>query len=269
MNIEQFNELAPRIVSEDVTRPSLMSAFRHRGHLIATDSRFALVVASSSDALTPSIEGQIRAGDNLLDEILPNLGRACASGSYQPVRLGLAYPAACAAIGDLHWDMDFLTSPLDCFDDEEACEPDPPSSAREAITSYSCCIFGLARALFSAYYIYLLCRISHDYTNLHVWVDPCDPHKTLFAEGENVRIALQPRLVELKSQAPWDFPFSGPSFADCETGRLVRSRQPGTFCIHTLRFPPRPSPLAPFHVSASHTVIEHATCAIKPESGVN
>ena len=240
MTIDQFNELAPRIVSEDDTRLSLKTPFRHRGHLIATDGRFALVVASSSDVLTPSIEGQIRAGDNLLDEILPNLGRACASGSYQPVRLGLAYPAACAPIGDLHWDMDFLTSPLDCFDDDDDfVESEPPNTVREAITSYSCCIFGPARALFSAYYIYLLCRISHDYTKLHVWVDPCDPHKTLFAEGENVRIALQPRLVDLKSQAAWDFPFSGTSFADCETGKLVRSRQPGSFDIHKLRYPCR------------------------------
>ena len=267
MTTEQFNHFAPRIISEDETRLSLTTAFRHRGHLIACDGRFALVVQLDNQRITPSIEGQIRVGDSLLDDILPKLETAVQSGTYQPVPLGPTYSASCAAMGDLYWDMPELTAPNEREEDEP--EPDPPDTERDVFTSYACVVFGPARAIFAAYYIYLLCRIMRECGQGVVYADPCNPHTTLYAKFDNVRIAIQPRLVELKSQSPWDFPYSGTSFADCATGQLVRARQFGTFCIHALRFPPRPSPLMQSHVSAFHPVIEHATCAIKPESGVN
>lgn len=242
MNTDQFNELAPRISSEsDKTRPALHSPFRLDGHLIATDGRIALAVETSDTTPELTCDSQETIGASLLGKILPNLDRQIDDGKYMPFDLNLAYSAASAAMGDILYDAEWLMREDDEDDDE--IEHDEPNTLRDICQMYAVVILSPARQLVAAYYVSLLCHLmnGYDYGPAKVYTNPDDPHATIYAKGDNWRFAVQPRIVKLRSQSPYDFPYSGCAIGDDLTGTLVHPRSFGVFNLDDLRYTSKPN----------------------------
>ena len=82
MTEQQFKEFAERIVSEDVTRPAMRSAFRYKGHSIVTDARIALVVDTAFESLPEAADGQESLAVSLVEQMLPDIRRKICDGKY-------------------------------------------------------------------------------------------------------------------------------------------------------------------------------------------
>ena len=238
---KQFNELVPLLASSDVTRPYLQQAFWYDNHALVTDGRIALAVEHEQDDL-PVIDGQYAAGSSLLRDTMPKIEKLIAAGVYLPFDCGeKTYSAASAALGDLIWDMDFLTSPVD--DDY----PDEVNTPRDVNQAFSAVVLDCPpRPIVSAYYAAIMARLVLNYGPAVAYSGAADPHGTLYVKGDNWRLFLMPRLVERTKNAAtlddmeyrYDLDiYDGLAVSDAATGQLIHRRGAPAITCDDIRFP--------------------------------
>ena len=231
---KDFFELVPLFKSDDETRQCLTEPFWYDNHIIVTDGRIALMVYNENDGL-PVVDGQYQCGSSLLREYMPKLDKLVASGVYLPFDCGMkTYSAASAALGDLIWDMDFLTSPID---DEY---PDERNSEKDVHQNFAAVVLDCPpRPIVSAYYAALISRLVMLYPPAVAYSGASDPHGTIYIKGDNWLCLLMPRRVCAISTHPLEdngFP-PGFSVGDASTGTLIHRRGSVAVTFDDIRFP--------------------------------
>ena len=77
MTVGEFMAISPFFTSEDVTRPSFNTPFRHGDHLFATDGRIAIAYDGTDigEIQETSNETQKQIGDRIINDHFPKRKR--------------------------------------------------------------------------------------------------------------------------------------------------------------------------------------------------
>ena len=235
MTEQQFKEFAERIVSEDVTRPAMRSAFRYKGHSIVTDARIALVVDTAFESLPEAADGQESLAVSLVEQMLPDIRRKICDGKYgaMPLDADLLARAAAATAEDLASDMDKLRHHEADPDDPD--DVDSEDSERYVLSRETRVIMpDERRHVIAGYYAGVvadMCKFCGPYI---AYADLKSECNTLRFDGEGWAVVLQPIRICKSDESLW---FSDESIADARTGKVVHRRGDGDFSMRALRFP--------------------------------
>ena len=240
MTEQQFKEFAERIVSEDVTRPALRSAFRYKGHSIVTDGRIGLVVDTAFESLPEAADVQESIAYSLVDKIIPDIEQKVSAGKYFHFVCDsdLLSRAAQAVAKDLEPDMAKLRHHV--ADPNDPDDADGEDSERYVLQTHTNIIMpDNRRTVVSGYYAGLVADISLRCGRLaSACADRKSERSTLYFRGSGWSIVLQP-LYLCDGNMYW---IEHNAIADALTGKLVWSHSANGKCnIRKLRFPhPRP-----------------------------
>ena len=241
MTVQQFKEFAERIVSKDVTRPALRSAFRWYKFSIVADGRIALVVDKAFDSLPVASGDQVSIAASLIAKIMPDIDKKMLAGKYGHFvcDIDLLERAAQAVEKDLEPDMAKLRHhEADPYDPDDV---DSEDSERYVYQTCSQIIMpDKRRTVVAGYYARLVADIClRCGRSVSAVADQKLARSTLLFLGSGWRVFLQPLYLRDEGNPFW---FSNNAIADARTGELVWSHSNGGQCrMRSLRFPhPRP-----------------------------
>lgn len=227
MKCKEFMAIAPMFASEDVTRPSLHTPFRHGNNLFVTDGRIALVCDANCLAAAEISEDinerQRDIGDRLLKSI-ETLKSKIDSGEYRGYGLCSIAEAVVAAFANVEPEMMWLRTNEPDEDDPDA--DGAPNSVRYVHEAFTAVIMANpARSLVAGYYASLISSLVKYHGPVAAYADLHDPHAPLYFSGDNWHCILMPRLVNARgNNFLWDY-YGGGAIADAATGNLVWGRE--------------------------------------------
>lgn len=234
MTEEQFKEFAERIVSEDVTRPSLHNAFRWNEYSVVTDGRIALVVNRAFESLPEASVEQKTIAASLVERMIPDIEHKLSVGKYDKFDLDveLLVRAAAAVVEDLAPDMAKLRHHEADPDDPD--DVDCEDSDRYVYQTYTNVIMpDRKRTVVSGYNARLVADICHRCGPVTACADQKQAKNTLCFRGDDWTVLLQPLYLRDGNEY-W---IEHNAIADARIGKLVWSRSfEGACNIRKLRF---------------------------------
>ena len=219
MKADEFMAIAHFFTSEDVTRPSFNTPFRHGDHLFATDGRIAIAYDGTDigEIQETSNETQKQIGDRIINDHFGVCKQKIASGEYRKYEIGKIKDAVCAVFANVEPEMMWLRSnALDDDDPEANGDLDSVRYVHEAFTSVI--MANPARSVVAGYYASLIYGLDKIFGPAEAYSDVRNPHDMLFFLGSCWKCVLMPRLAK-------GFIHSHCAIADAITGKLVWGRE--------------------------------------------
>lgn len=224
MTVGEFMAISPFFTSEDVTRPSFNTPFRHGDHLFATDGRIAIAYDGTDigEIQETSNETQKQIGDRIINDHFGVCKQKIASGEYRKYEIGKIKDAVCAVFANVEPEMMWLRmNEPDAYDPDGDFEPDSVRRIHEVFTAVI--MANKARSVVAGYYASLIMGLENNFGFVDAYAGR-SPQDMLYFSGPCWKCVLMPRLVKARGCChEWSM-YGGCAIADAMTGKLVWSR---------------------------------------------
>lgn len=239
MTIDEFKQFAPRIVSEDVSRPSIMQPCRNGCHAYATDGRIALIFETCDQSFKLDDEVDARNVTTHLNNYIIEFNTAITRGKCEAFCLDAALLriAARATFDNLAPSLDYLRT----------YEPDPDDpddvpateTVRFVYERYSRVILpDRGRTVIAGYYADIIADILAATDTSCAYVRHDIKNSPIFTQGKYWCLILMPlRATHDFGEARW---MDASAIADAATGELLHGYnidEPDRADLDALRFP--------------------------------